>query len=586
MTDGASTDLALPPTQVEELLQALAKALRAHQLYLPNNPVYQRATENLRAAFQPIWEATDDLALDVAESDLRWEGNVVYSNSSRSESIAWVFFKDGVRSFTLLPGVEQNEIVGFLDVVHKARNLQSEDSDDLLTLLWEKDFQRIRYVFQDLTSDVGGMSLPGSGEGRVPATMPGGVAGAVADEVGETTRRGGAATEQESAPARSGIVKPEDFDTTLYFLDEKEIGYIRDAVQAEYAQDLRRNVLAMLFDVLELQPYPTVRAELISILESFLPHLLGAADFSSVAYVLREAKVVLTRARGVLPEHRKALEDLPGRLSQEQSLAQLLQSLDDASVPPAPEELGELFSELRGEALPTLFAWLPKLSDARIRDAVEAAVGRLAAANPPAVVSAMQSADAGVVAEAVKLSGKLRLQQAVGALGQALGHGEPAIRIATVQALSEIASPAAIQALERGLEDADREVRLASIRIIGAHQSRSALPRIAEVVQGKSVRERDLTEKMAFFEAYGSLVRESGVASLDGILNSGGFLKRKEDPQTRACAAMALGKIGTPSARASLEKASSDKEALVRNAVNRALRGERATQSLFAPPEV
>ncbi|MEK6767535.1 MAG: hypothetical protein AABY85_00960, partial [Gemmatimonadota bacterium] len=198
MTDGASTDLALPPTQVEELLQALAKALRAHQLYLPNNPVYQRATENLRAAFQPIWEATDDLALDVAESDLRWEGNVVYSNSSRSESIAWVFFKDGVRSFTLLPGVEQNEIVGFLDVVHKARNLQSEDSDDLLTLLWEKDFQRIRYVFQDLTSDVGGMSLPGSGEGRVPATMPGGVAGAVADEVGETTSRGGAATEQES----------------------------------------------------------------------------------------------------------------------------------------------------------------------------------------------------------------------------------------------------------------------------------------------------------------------------------------------------------------------------------------------------
>lgn len=586
MTDGASTDLALPPAQVEELLEALAKALRAHHLYLPNNPIYQRATENLRAAFQPIWEATDDLALDVSESNLRWEGNVVYSNSNRSESIAWVFFKDGVRSVTLLPGVEQNEIVGLLDVVHKARTLQSEDSDDLLTLLWEKDFQRIRYVFQDLTSDLGGVSLPGSGEVRVPATMPGGVAGAVADEVGETTSRGGAATEQESAPARSGIVKSEDFDTTLYFLDEKEIGYIRDAVQGEYAQDLRRNVLAMLFDVLELQPYPTVRAELISILESFLPYLLGAGDFSSVAYVLREAKAVLTRAREVLPEHRKALEDLPGRLSQEQSLAQLLQSLDEASVHPAPEELGELFSELRGEALPTLFAWLPKLSNARIRDVVEAAVGRLAAANPLVVVGAMQSADAGVVAEAVKLSGKLKLQQAVGALGQALGHVEPAIRVATVQALSEIASAAAIQAIERGLEDADREVRLASIRIIGAHQSRSALPRIAEVVRGKSMRERDLTEKMAFFEAYGSLVGESGVASLDGILNSGGFLRRKEDPQTRACAAMALGKIGTPSARASLEKASSDKEALVRNAVNRALRGERATQSMFAPPGV
>jgi HEAT repeat protein len=186
----------------------------------------------------------------------------------------------------------------------------------------------------------------------------------------------------------------------------------------------------------------------------------------------------------------------------------------------------------------------------------------------------------------VKLAGRLRLQSAVAALGQSLGHVEPAIRVATVQALSEIASPAALQALERGLEDADREVRLASIRVVGANKSKSALTRIAEVVQGKSVRERDLTEKMAFFEAYGSLVGESGVSSLDGILNSGGFLKRKEDPQTRACAAMALGKIGTPSARQALERAAADKEALVRNAVNRALRGERATQSMFAPPGV
>src|SRR5207245_1020847 len=36
-------ELALPPAQVEELMQVLVKGLRATQLYLPNNPVYQRA---------------------------------------------------------------------------------------------------------------------------------------------------------------------------------------------------------------------------------------------------------------------------------------------------------------------------------------------------------------------------------------------------------------------------------------------------------------------------------------------------------------------------------------------------------------
>lgn len=569
MTLDAGQELALPPAQVEELLLALAKAQRAHQLYLPNNPVYQQAIEKLRNLFRTIWEATDDLFLDVSESELRWEGNPVYSVPNKSESVAWVLFKDGVRSLVFKPGVEQDEIVGFLDVIHRARTLQAEDNDDLLTLLWEKDFQRIQYQFQDISADAGTMQLPVEEEIQPAQTSSQAVQRAV----------------EEEAPPRAGIVRTEDFDTTLYFLDEREIEFLRASVQQEYAQDLRRNVLGMLFDVLELQPYPTVRAELISILESFLPYLLGAADFAAVAYVLRESKAVLARARELLQEHREALEALPGRLSEEQTLSQLLQSLDEATVHPSAEELTELFSELRGEALPTLFAWLPKLATARVRDVVEVAVQRLAVANASTVVMAVQSQDPAVALEAIRIAGKLRLQAAVPGLAQALVHAEPVIRVATVQALSEIASPAAVQALEKALDDEDRDVRLASVRVIGLHKSRSALPKIQEVVQGKSVRGADLTEKMAFFEAYGSLVGDAGVHVLDGILNSGGFLKRREDPQTRACAAMALGRVGTPVARASLEKALQDKEPLVKNAVARALRGDRAS-SMFRAGEL
>jgi len=569
VTLDAGQELALPPAQVEELLLALAKAQRAHQLYLPNNPVYQQAIEKLRNLFRTIWEATDDLFLDVSESELRWEGNPVYSVSNKSESVAWVLFKDGVRSLAFKPGVEQDEIVGFLDVIHRARTLQAEDNDDLLTLLWEKDFQRIQYQFQDISADAGTMQLP------------------VEEEIqpAQTSAQAVQRVVEEEAPPRAGIVRTEDFDTTLYFLDEREIEFLRAAVQQEYAQDLRRNVLGMLFDVLELQPYPTVRAELISILESFLPYLLGAADFAAVAYVLRESKAVLARARELLQEHRGALEALPGRLSEEQTLSQLLQSLDEATVHPSAEELTELFSELRGEALPTLFAWLPKLATARVRDVVEVAVQRLATANASTVVMAVQSQDPAVALEAIRIAGKLRLQAAVPGLAQALVHAEPVIRVATVQALSEIASPAAVQALEKALDDEDRDVRLASVRVIGLHKSRSALPKIQEVVQGKSVRGADLTEKMAFFEAYGLLVGDAGVHVLDGILNSGGFLKRREDPQTRACAAMALGRVGTPVARKSLEKALQDKEPLVKNAVARALRGDRAS-SMFRAGEL
>ena len=554
---GATPELALPPAAVEELMQALSKGLRAHQLYLPNNPVYQKAMENLRAAFRPVWEAQDELVLDVYESELRWEGNVVYTQTSRSESFSWVFFKDGVRSLTLLAGVEQNEIVGLLDVIHRARTLQPEDNDDLLTLLWEKDFQLIRYVFQEVGSEAGGMQLPSEEEISTSAGPP---------------RYVGTAVQEESPPPPPGVVRADDFDSTLYFLDEKEITHLREEVNREYAQDLRRNVLAMLFDVLELQPYPTVRAELISILDSFLPYLLGAGDFLAVAYVLREVKAILQRARELLPEQRKALEDLPGRLSQPEALSQLLQSLDEAAAHPSSEELGELFGELKPEALPTLLAWVSRVSNQRLKVVLEEALQRLGSAHVPDLVGAIAGADAVVALEAVKLAGRLRLKEAVPAMAQALAHEETAIRVAAVQGLSDLATPTALQGLERALDDVDRDVRLTAVRVLMQHRHRGALAKVTAAVQGKSARAADLTEKMAFFEAYGSLVGEQGVAALDAMLNSGGFLKRKEEPETRACAALALGRIGTPSAREALERAAGAKEALVRNAVSRALR--------------
>src|SRR3989449_5065238 len=109
---------------------------------------------------------------------------------------------------------------------------------------------------------------------------------------------------------REGLVSIDEFDTTLYFLEEKEVDYLKQDVEREYSQDLRRNVLSMLFDLLELQTYGTVRAELISIVENFIPYLLGAGDFRSVAFILRDTRVLLQRARELIPrsEERRCRE--------------------------------------------------------------------------------------------------------------------------------------------------------------------------------------------------------------------------------------------------------------------------------------
>jgi hypothetical protein len=553
-------------------MQVISKGMRATQLYLPNNPVYQRAVENIRTAFRQIWQSTDELTFDIAETEMRWQDQSVYSQEQRNESIAWTLFKDGVRSLTFKPGIEEAEIVNFLAVLQQAKNLQADAADDLLTLLWAQDFQFVNYTFRELASenavpiersDVGTQGMGGGGGGEAGPGDGGATSAA-------TIRR---QVEEEAPPKREGLVSIDDFDTTLYFLDDKEIEYLHKEVEREYAQDLRGNVLAMLFDLLELQTYGTVRAELISIIENFIPYLLGAGDFRSVAFILRECKVILSRARELIPEHRQTLEQLPSRLSQAEALSQLLQSLDEATSHPTEDELSELFGELRADALGTLMSWLPRLNNERVRNLVQNAAERLAQTHSAEVLKALASSDAAVQLEMVRLAGRLKLPGAPEGMGPLLDKGERELKLAVVEALTTIGSPGATRLLEKAIDDSERDVRISAVKFLGTRGHRNAFPRIEAAVMGAKLKDSDLTEKMAFFEAFGALAGAAGIPALEKILvPKGGLLARKEDPETRACAAMALGKIRTPAARDVLQKVTQDKEPLVRNAVNRALR--------------
>ena len=126
------------------------------------------------------------------------------------------------------------------------------------------------------------------------------------------------------------------------------------------------------------------------------------------------------------------------------------------------------------------------------------------------------------------------------------------------------------------MDDADRNVRLAAVRAAGARGYKGALKRIEAVVLGKAVKEMDLTEKMAFFEAYGAIAGPPALKTLAGMLLPRGLLKLKQSSDLRACAAIALGKLRTAEAREVLSSAADDKDLVVRNAVNRALRESAA----------
>jgi HEAT repeat protein len=549
-----------PPGPIEELLKVLVKGVRAHQLYMHNNPTYLRALDTLRGAFMPVWEQTEEFKLVVTESDFVWEGAVVLREASKtSDSLPWVFYKEGVRELQFQKGFEQDDLITFLDIVQRVRR-NSPDEDDLLVMLWEHDLLFLRYKYVELAED----GPAGMGE-----LTPKFEARAVEPPKADDPVR----PEETLLESRPGLVNLENFDTTLYFLDDTEVAYLRGLVEKEYASDLRQNVLAILLDIFEVQADTTVRDEIVGIFDTLILHFLSAGELRAVAYLLQESQVTAGRTKGLAAEQRDRLAAVPDRLSQAEALSQLLDSLDQARALPPEEDLTALFDQLRPRALETLFAWLPRIQDPQVRTLLQSAATRLTAANTAELVRLIGSADTAVASEAIRRAGALRSTAAVTPLVRRLTDPDAAVRLAVVLALAEIGSAGALQGFERAIGDADRDVRVAAARALATRAYRPALPRVEAVVKGKAVRDADLTEKMAMFEAYGSMCGDAGVPLLDGILNARGFLRRREDAEARACAAMALGRIGTDKAIESLRRAADEKDVVVRNAVNKALRG-------------
>ncbi len=555
VTDLTNSDVATDVAAVQELMALVVKAHRAINLYMPNNPVYQETLNTLAEAFKRLWADEQTLVLQITDQGIAWENELVLPEEKTPDSISWTLFKDGIRTVTLIPDAEDEEIVVFLGLVHQVRTLPADSDDDLLTLLWTQDFHYITYQAVDLAAE-GTKPIP-------PPSQP------PATPSPDQVRQG---VQQEVADKPEGIVSIDDFDSTLYFLDDDEVAYLQGEIEREYSQDLRRNVLSMLFDIIEVQANPAGDGEIVTILHEFIPYLLTAGDFRSVAYLLAESKVTLERVPQLAEEHRQALTDFPASLSQPDTLNQLLQTLDDTENPPADEDLSALFGELTPDAVETVLSWLPRLKSATAKDVLARAMGKLAPSNPQAVGRALASLETTVVLGALQLIAQLKLGSVASELGQLTNHENTAVRSHAAAALASLATSTALMQLEKMADDPDRDVRLAAVKTLGEHRYRGAATTIESLVFSKVMKSADLSEKRVFFETFGLIADNGGVAKLGGILVGKGILSRKEDPQTRACAAMALGKIGSPQAKQILQSIKKEKEPLVKNAVDKALR--------------
>jgi HEAT repeat protein len=566
----------LPLVEVRDLFLVLGKALRAYQLYDRKNPVYRRFLDALVEAFRLVWTTEETLHLVVEENRITWKGEEVYRNDQRSDSLAFLLYRDGVREFTPMAGIEDTELEGLLDVLHRAKHARG-DADDLVTLLWDQEFHLLRYEVVDLMAE--GVEVPDAGAGVLdnPLDILRSEGFSLLDgeePAGEAAEDGSAGdAEDAGAAAPDGTVRLEDFNPTLHALEPEDRAYIAELIQGEIDRDLRIDVLTALFDRFEEAGRPDRQREISGILGQLLPNLLSRGWMREVGFMLAELEEV-RRSGSIDPVAEAQVDEALATLASPESVAELVRAMEDGSLTSTSQELATFLRHLRSSALAPLLSAVETTQHPQIRRRLKDAIREIARTSPEGVFQLLRSSDVLVVSGAVRLVGTLGLPQAMQALATLLATAPLPVRRAVVESAIELPSPALAEALGKSLFHEDRNLRIGAARALGVSGHAKSASLLEEILGSPEFRETDVGEKVAFFDAYGRLAGSRGVPVLDRMLNGRGLFGYREPAENRAGAARALGVVGTEAALQALRKAERDSDPIVRSSVSRALQGQ------------
>lgn len=143
----------------KSLIQTFLQSLKAFQLYEASHPILLRFLDRIKEDFDHYFEKHDSFSIQVDQVQLLFQRKVVYESRDLWESLAFLFFKDGIREIRFFKGLEFKEIMDFLNIIRKS-SIVNRMEDDLVTLFWDKDFLHIDLTVVDEFFEGDGILIP------------------------------------------------------------------------------------------------------------------------------------------------------------------------------------------------------------------------------------------------------------------------------------------------------------------------------------------------------------------------------------------------------------------------------------------
>jgi len=527
----------------KEVVQFLTKTSKTLKIYLPNNPIHQKFLQDLTEHFTDHFQEYGALRLKVKQYELLYGNEVVYENPNRLESLAFCLFVDGLREIAFHPGLNKEELIKFLEVIGKISDARGTD-DDVVTLLWEKNFSHITYlVVEDFWEYGDAAAHQDTGQTNIQTVLK------------EESRTLSTTKAPSSVLELLGPQQENRSFVEIFELTGKEVEQIKQQILFEADQSAVSLLIDILSAVLRIEKEYDAFSEIVGLLETALDTVLARGDLPYAIIILELYREMLNLPGGLA-------EPLQGRLDK---------AIEHAGDGQRIKHLEALFVEgknLDGEqlycflvlldknALLPLSDLLGKINQMKMRRVVCDALAKIGKEHIGVLASRLDDRRWYVVRNIVYVLGKIGDVRMIDKFRRLVRHGEVKVRKEVIRALEEINHPKATDLLMQFIQDEDLSIRASVVRLLAKSHHKEALEPLVQVIQHRDFEEKDLYEKREFMEALAHIGKEEVIPVLERIIKRKGFFwfKREKQDEIALCAANALKVIGTQKAVDVLEE--------------------------------
>jgi HEAT repeat protein len=552
-----------------DLTSALIKTIKAFRFYPSDNPTLKGFRDQLLKKFQFFLNKYQSFVIQIGEYDISYKGKIIYENRDIKACLAFLLYKDGLRELRFTKGLEEWEVQGMIDIIRGSDSMNQLE-DDVVTLMWERDFVHVGYLATDEFLEETPVVIPENvDQFRKNLILKPLVPHVEMDMVDEESDDGISLEEflskaVEEPPAVAA-------NRSLYFLTPKEVDGLRREVEAETDPAFVLNILDLLFEIIALEREPESYQDTAVIILKILDAFLTLGEFQKATDLLKRIYIILKThelkdwqigiiRKLIIEAGEEKRIDRIGRLIEEEAGIRL-------------EDAHSYLLLLQKNAIPPLIQLLGKLKNSKTRRMVCDALAEIGKNAIDLFVPFIDDRRWYLVRNIVYILGRIGKEQAFPYLQKTFHHEEVRVRRETVQAFGLIGGPKTVGFLIRAITDSDVRIRSMAAVNLGKIGKTTGLIPLLEVVQTKDFQKNDPTEIKAFFDAIGMIASNEALPVLRQLLEKKSWFGRGKTDDVRIGAARALAMIGTAEAKAVLESGRQSKDEAIREACTRASRG-------------